>query len=359
MINLGTVIRDIPRNLARADFLVGLGIKRARLHAGIELDRSAALRDAALGHKLTTGEPPIDVVMLHSQGESFHKPWRRHHLSEEVAALGGRLRTVPVEQHRSLLEHRPDIVFARTKNPRAIAELEKAGIPVINSGSAIATAGSKAKSAEQFRQGNVPIPETGVATSLEELRAHAQDFGFPLVAKTEVGAGGTGVFFPKNDAELQQIARDHLQHGRRLVTQRFYDVGGRDQRMVVAPGADGTPELIAVVERRSRGTDPRANGGTRGTVARRLSPDPADGDITVQERDMALDAVTATGLRFGAVDEMRTTERGTLVIEANSSPTPPELDVDLPRAEQLIPRLAQDLVNQGRAARAARPTPHS
>ena len=65
--------------------------------------------------------------------------------------------------------------------------------------------GDKATARKTMMSKNVPItPGIGIITDIEEAKAAAQKFGYPVIVKATAGGGGKGMRVANNDAELEQ-----------------------------------------------------------------------------------------------------------------------------------------------------------
>ena len=65
--------------------------------------------------------------------------------------------------------------------------------------------GDKATARKTMMSKNVPItPGIGIITDIEEAKAAAKKFGYPVIVKATAGGGGKGMRVANNDAELEQ-----------------------------------------------------------------------------------------------------------------------------------------------------------
>ncbi len=65
--------------------------------------------------------------------------------------------------------------------------------------------GDKATARKTMMSKNVPItPGTGIITDVEEAKASAKKFGYPVIVKATAGGGGKGMRVANNDEELEQ-----------------------------------------------------------------------------------------------------------------------------------------------------------
>ena len=89
--------------------------------------------------------------------------------------------------------------------------LEKFGVELIG---ASLDAIEKAESRDRFREAmhriGLKIPESGIATTMDEARAISEQIGFPLIIRPSFTLGGTGGGVAYNPEELEEIAKSGL-----------------------------------------------------------------------------------------------------------------------------------------------------
>ncbi len=89
--------------------------------------------------------------------------------------------------------------------------LEKFGVELIG---ASLDAIEKAESRDRFREAmyriGLKIPESGIATTMDEARAISEQIGFPLIIRPSFTLGGTGGGVAYNPEELEEIAKAGL-----------------------------------------------------------------------------------------------------------------------------------------------------
>ncbi len=69
----------------------------------------------------------------------------------------------------------------------------------------MALMGDKATARKTMMSKGVPItPGTGIITDIEEAKASAKKFGYPVIVKATAGGGGKGMRVANNDTELEQ-----------------------------------------------------------------------------------------------------------------------------------------------------------
>jgi len=173
---------------------------------------------------------------------------------------------------------------------------------------AMAVASDKLRTAERLVAAGIPTPRTILAKDLDRL-----DFaidavgGAPVVIKPLGGAQGRGVMVASTRAEAVAILENLILTGRdHLVQELVREASGEDLRVLVIDG-----EVAATMRRRARPGEFRPN-LHRGGTAERAEP-------TVREREVALAAAAAVGLRFAGVDVLHG-PAGPVVVEVNGSP---------------------------------------
>lgn len=190
-----------------------------------------------------------------------------------------------------------------------VRQLERMGKLTPVSSSGILHSRDKILCLQKLDEAGIPIPATvynrGPFVSPGDLvRAVG---GPPVVIKVLEGTQGIGVVLceTQNAAESSIEAFRNLSSG--VLVQEFVEeASGSDLRCIVV----GT-RVVAAMRRRARAGEFRSNlhrGGNAEPV--KLSQD---------EKDLALRAAEAVGLRVAGVDILQT-DRGPLVVEVNSSP---------------------------------------
>ncbi|MBR7092783.1 MAG: RimK family alpha-L-glutamate ligase [Clostridia bacterium] len=206
-----------------------------------------------------------------------------------------------------------DTVLFWDKDVRLAHALEAAGARVHNSARAIALCDDKAATHRVLAQHGVPMPETLVApmayTDVTEpvrtfLDRSQERLGYPMVVKECFGSLGGQVYLARDRAQLEQLA--FSMGPKPFLTQRFLaESAGQDWRLYV------TGDAVAAAMHRTHPSDFRAN-LANGGKAETFTP-------TEKEKELALRCCRLLGLTFGAVDLLRSAEKGILVCEVNSN----------------------------------------
>ena len=106
----------------------------------------------------------------------------------------------------------------------AIAKVREAcGIPG-TSGRTTFLCRDKPAMKEVLRQAGVPTAQSTGATSAEDVRAFAQEVGYPLILKPHAAAGAAGTYRADNDEELEQAIRiTHVDRGVATAVEEFVE----------------------------------------------------------------------------------------------------------------------------------------
>lgn len=225
----------------------------------------------------------------------------------------------------------------------SVAQLEVAGVPVVNRSASVLTAADKFATAVCLSRAGVAVPHAASITTIESAVEWATVVGYPLVAKAADGAEGNNVAYV-SDAKQLPAAMRRLRAGlgqevtarTPLILQEALQASlGRDRRIFVVNGV-----AQAAMDRLARAGEWRSNlsQGAR----------PLGATATAEEADLAERAATALGLDFTTVDVM-TGDDGPVVIEANSYGD--VLDVVMMSGLDLIGSMA-DLAEMRAGARA-------
>ncbi len=190
----------------------------------------------------------------------------------------------------------------------ALRQFELLGSYPLNESVAITRARDKLRSLQLLARQGIDLPVTGIAHSPDDTSDLIDMVGgAPLVVKLVEGTQGIGVVL----AETRQAAESVIDAFRGLnahilVQEYIQEAKGRDIRCLVVGD-----RVVAAIERRAKEGDFRSNlhrGGVA-TVA----------EITLREREIAVQAAQTLGLDVAGVDILRAT-RGPLVMEVNASP---------------------------------------
>lgn len=189
-----------------------------------------------------------------------------------------------------------------------VRQCELLGSYVLNGASSIAAARDKLWSYQFLAKAGIEVPSTFSAFNGRDGRAMVHKVGDgPYVLKTRKSERGRGVLLApdRNTAKSLLDAFDDLDE--KLLVQPFLQAENNSDLRIMVLGK----KVIAAAQRTAKAGDFRAN-YHQGGKAKKVK-------ISKLERQMALRAAKALGLRFAGVDLMRT-EVGPVVIEVNASP---------------------------------------
>ena len=177
-----------------------------------------------------------------------------------------------------------------------------------NKSQAISRSRDKLRSMQILAREGVGLPVTGFAQATQDIDGLIETVGgAPLVIKLLEGTQGIGVVL----AETYQAAKSVIEAFRGLdaniLVQEFIkEAGGADLRCFVVG-----KEVVAAMKRQGAEGEFRSN-LHRGGNATKI-------DLSPEERDTALRAAKAMGLKVAGVDLLRS-HHGPVVMEVNSSP---------------------------------------
>lgn len=201
----------------------------------------------------------------------------------------------------------------------ALAVLEAAGMPFLNSNDAVRRSSNKWATAVALSGLGLPHPATALVRTMAEAQRLAGVLGYPLVVKTLTGFGGRGVGLARDSDELHTVMRSLRPHGEAepIIVQRFLpEAAGRDLRVTIVGNT-----VVDAYERQALVPGEFRSNVMRG--GRRIET-----EITREEATVAAAALRAVGLDWGGVDLARSS-RGPVVIEVNATPgfgqRPPEV----------------------------------
>lgn len=196
-----------------------------------------------------------------------------------------------------------DFVLFWDKDINLARHLERQGLPVFNSSSAIALCDDKARTYVEL-DGIVPQPETLIAPKcyfkvdmVDFINSAVDILGLPLVFKECFGSFGAQVYF----CSTREDIISHITEKPFILQKFISDSCGTDVRLEVVGG-----RCVSAVKRENK-NDFRSNVTNGGTMAE-YTP-------TSAEVNTALKACSALGLTFGGVDILS----NGMVCEVNSN----------------------------------------
>jgi|TARA_B100000959_G_scaffold235722_1_gene254190 ribosomal protein S6--L-glutamate ligase len=228
----------------------------------------------------------LTVVVDDEGGRVFHRGW-------------------PVECEAVL----PRIGYSITRRGVAIVrQFEQSGVIVLNSSQGIVRSRDKLVACQMMVEARVPVPITAHVGAWEDTdRAVRRVGGAPCVVKSTEGTHGSGVFLVNSAQQARQLVFQMLERGMRPLVQEYIkESHGSDIRALVVGG-----EVVASMRRKANGNEFRSNFHLGGSVS--------NVELTDEQREIAIRSTETLGLEVAGVD-MLESERGSLVLEVNSSP---------------------------------------
>ncbi len=189
-----------------------------------------------------------------------------------------------------------------------IRQLDVLGVPSTMSAEGLLLARDKMASLQVLAANGLPIPDTILCFTLQEVRKAALKMGnFPVVIKLLESTHGIGVALATSLYQLERIAEGFLRlQGCVILQEYIQESDGRDIRAFVVGG-----RVVAAMERKASAGEFRAN------IHRGASADA----ITLSAEDEALCVTSADvlGVEVAGVD-LIPSKRGPLLMEVNASP---------------------------------------
>ncbi len=203
----------------------------------------------------------------------------------------------------------PRIAASNTLHGVALVRrLEQLGVVTPVGADALASSRDKLRCLQLLDHAGVPIPATAFGSDILDARSLVEAVGGPpVVVKVLEGTQGVGVMLcdTQNGAESTIEALRSLRVDV-LVQELVEEARGTDLRCIVVDD-----RVVAAMVRTARAGEFRSNLHRGGSSAR--------SEISEREREVAVAAAKAVGLRLAGVDILRSA-RGPLVVEINSSP---------------------------------------
>ena len=191
---------------------------------------------------------------------------------------------------------------------QVVNHLETMGVPVVNTGRAIARSRDKVRCLSILAAGGIDVPRTVMARAGANMkRLVAEVGGLPCIIKLVRGTQGVGVMIANSLAEAKTITSTFWQLGQDVCLQEFVaESRGRDVRVLVVGD-----RVCGAMRRTARKGEFRSN-LHRGGVGKIIKLDPVYAHVAVE-------AARLVGLEICGVD-MLEGHAGPRVIELNSSP---------------------------------------
>jgi ribosomal protein S6--L-glutamate ligase len=187
----------------------------------------------------------------------------------------------------------------------ALAQIEAAGIVVINPARAIEAAVDKYLALAKLQRAGVPIPRTFVCQTIDHAMAAFRELGGDAVVKPLFGSGGRGITRVTDEALALRAFQLLEQFDSIFYLQEFIEHEGFDLRLLVIG------QQVLGIERRNS-LDWRTN------VSRGAEPRPCK--VTDELAQLALRAAEAIGAPLAGVDILPARDGRVVVLEVNSMP---------------------------------------
>ena len=209
-----------------------------------------------------------------------------------------------------------DAVIIRTMPPGSLeqvvyrmdvlAQLEAAGVTVLNSPKSVECAVDKYLTTAKLEAAGLPVPETIVCENSDDALVAFEQLGRDVVVKPIFGSEGRGILRVSDPDLALRTFRTLERLQAALYLQRFVDHPGYDIRVLVLDG-----RVLGGMRRVS-------DGDFRTNVSREGRGEPHS--VTDTEAEWALRAASATGARFAGIDILYDREGYGFVIEVNAVP---------------------------------------
>jgi ribosomal protein S6--L-glutamate ligase len=203
----------------------------------------------------------------------------------------------------------PTLFYWQPQAALALDVLVMQGCRMLNSVGACLTADDKAATALALAEAGVAqVATTAVAADFGQVKAAAENYGYPVIIKRTNGAQGRWVRLAHDGRELERATTELRVEGPGMIL--VQPIGakrlGESIRVIVTAGV-----VRAATVRHAAGAEWRSNISAGGTQA------PAR--LSAAERDLAVRAADAVGLGHAGVDLLRSSA-GPVVLEVNSCP---------------------------------------
>ncbi|MFG6120063.1 ATP-grasp domain-containing protein [Thalassobacillus sp. B23F22_16] len=205
----------------------------------------------------------------------------------------------------------PDFVIFWDKDIYLANHLEKMGLKLYNSASAIEVCDDKALTHQALAENSVPMPKTVIGpkvfykvSSFENYEYIADEIGFPMIIKEVFGSFGQQVYLIQDYDEMIEKVKE-IGNKAHLFQEMIESSYGKDVRLHVVGG-----KVVASMLRTSE-VDFRANVSNGGKM-HRYTPSEA-------EKQLAIDAAQAVGASFAGVDLLFGANGEPIVCEVNSN----------------------------------------
>ena len=178
----------------------------------------------------------------------------------------------------------------------------------VNTSDAIANSRDKLRSLQILAEAGINMPITGFASHTKDIEGVIESVGStPLIMKLLQGTQGQGLVLAETRKAAESVMSAFRQLDADIMVQEFIkESGGIDIRAFVVGD-----EVVASMKRIAPEGEFRSNVHRGGTMEKV--------QLSSEEENMAVNASRILGLSIAGVDLMRS-NRGTLILEVNSSP---------------------------------------
>ena len=231
-----------------------------------------------------------------------------------IARLAGRIGGSPALQMRGEQIEDCQAVLVRTIPSGSLEQiifrmdtlhrLEKLGVRVVNSASAIERTVDKYYTSFLLSDAGIPTPKTLVTEDFDAALAFCRDMG-DVVLKPIFGSEGKGMVRVSDEETAYRVLRAWELNRYVFYVQEFLPHFQEDVRAFVVG-----KEVVAAMRRRGAGWKTNFAQGAKVERA----------ELSADMEALAVDAARLIGLEYAGVDLMRTEDGGTYVVEINSIP---------------------------------------
>ena len=178
----------------------------------------------------------------------------------------------------------------------------------VNTSDAIANSRDKLRSLQILAEAGINMPITGFASHTKDIEGVIESVGStPLIMKLLQGTQGQGIVLAETRKAAESVMSAFRQLDADIMVQEFIkESGGTDIRAFVVGD-----EVVASMKRIAPEGEFRSNVHRGGTMEKV--------QLSSEEENIAVNASRILGLSIAGVDLMRS-NRGTLILEVNSSP---------------------------------------
>ena len=189
-----------------------------------------------------------------------------------------------------------------------VRQFEMAGVQTSNSSLGISQSRNKLRCHQLLSRKGVDMPITGFAHNIQDIDSLLESVGgTPVILKLLEGSQGKGVVLAETRKSAESIIAAFRKLDANFLVQEYIEEAqGSDIRALVVGKS-----VIGAIMRTAAEGEFRANlhQGGKAVVVK----------LTKEEKELALQATRAVGLKIAGVDLIRSS-RGPLVLEVNSSP---------------------------------------